>query len=385
MSLNQKVVARLDRPESGNKILYDGEVPGFGVRTTSAGVSSYVLDYRSNGRKRRITIGRASEFSVVAAREEAIRLRSEIRNGADPLAQRERSRLLNPTMKDLAVRYMADYAERFKRPASIRNDRGMLEGIITPKVGNLPVASVTRQDIENLHRSLKGTPYRANRVLSLLGKAFALAIQWSWRPDNPVRGVRRFEEDQNTRWLDRQEIKRLLSALDRCPDPDAANAIRLLLYTGARKGEVLAARWEDLNFKAGRWTKPKTNTKQKRQEVIPLAGVALTLLRKMHLAAREPRNGWVFPGRKKDSHLENIKQHWPAIRVAAGLGDDVRVHSLRHTFASHLVSQGESLETVGALLGHTQIQTTMRYSHLSDLALRNAANSFGDIVKKGRR
>ena len=326
--------------------------------------------------ERRFTIGRVPELSVAAARDEAINLRNEIRTGRDPLAQRQRSRVENPTMKDLAARYLTDYAERHKRPASIRNDKGMLDGVIGPQWNRLEVAAVTRMDVENLHRKLEATPYRANRMLALLGKVFALAIEWGWRLDNPARGVRKYPEAPRTRWLDREEIDRLLVQLDAYSDHDAANVVRLLLYTGARKGEVLAARWEHIDLNQERWTKPRTNTKQKREEIIPLGTVAVTLLRKMHRKAKEPTEGWVFPGRSDGAHLENLKQHWPLIRKASKLGDEVRLHDLRHTFASHLVSSGESLQTVGALLGHTQTQTTMRYAHLADTTLRNAANSF---------
>jgi integrase len=376
MNLTEKNVSKLKPPNAGNRIVYDGEIPGFGARITAAGVLSFVLNYRINGREHRFTIGRIPELSVASARDEAIKLRNQIRNGEDPLAHRQHSRIENPTVKDLAARYLSDYAERHKRPTSIRNDKGMLEGVIVPQWGRREVAAVTKLDVENLHRKLEATPYRANRMVALLGKVFSLAIEWGWRTDNPARGVRKYPEAPRTRWLDRAEIDRVLVELDKYPDRPSAIAIGLLLYTGARKGEVLAARWEHMDLENERWTKPRTNTKQKREEIIPLGTVAVALLRKLHQEAGEPDNGWVFSGRSEGEHLENLKQHWPLIRKAAKLGDEVRLHDLRHTFASHLVSSGESLQTVGALLGHTQTQTTMRYAHLADTTLRNAANSF---------
>ncbi len=381
--LTERDIAKLSPPITGNRIVYDSELPGFGVRITAAGVVSFVLNYRIHGRERRYTIGRAPEYSVAAARDEAIELRSRIRNGADPLAERELLRLENPTIAELSSEYFSRYAEVHKRASSIRNDKAMF-AIVTSKLGKTPVAAITRRDIENLHRSLQATPYRANRLLSLLGKAFALAVEWEWRSDNPVRGLKKFPEEKRTRWLDQEEITRLLAALDGYADASAANALRLLLYTGSRKGEVLAARWEHVDLKAGRWTKPKTNTKQKREERIPLADVATTLLRKMRTEAGEPQGGWIFPGRNDGAHLENLKTHWKVIREAAKLGPEVRMHDLRHTFASHLVSSGESLETVGALFGHTQTQTTQRYAHLADRTLRNAVNRFASVTN-GRK
>jgi integrase len=376
--LTERDISRLTPPAAGNRIVYDAELPGFGARVTAAGVVSFVLNYRIHGRERRYTIGRAPEYSVAAARDEAMELRRRIRNGEDPLAKRELLRLENPVMADLAREYLSRYAEIHKRPSSIRNDRSMF-AVVTAKLGKTPVASITRQDIENLHRSLQATPYRANRTLALLRKAFGLAVEWEWRGDNPAAGVKKFPEEKRARWLDSEEIARLLAAFDSYVDQSAANALRLVLYTGSRKGEVLAARWEDLDLKAGRWRKPKTNTKQKREELIPLADAATKLLRKMRREASDPAEGWIFPGRSDGAHLENLKQHWKDICEAAKLGK-VRIHDLRHTFASHLVSSGESLATVGALLGHTQMQTTMRYAHLADTTLRNAANRFAKVA-----
>jgi len=383
MSLTQKSIAQLKAPvrkpgakNPCNEIHFDTELPGFGARITEQGVVSFVLTYRTNGRQRCVTIGRASEMSVAAAREEAIKLRSEIRSGSDPLARREHSRIASPMIKDLAARYLTDHAVPHKRPASVYNDRGMLDGIVLPKMGSLQIAAITRMDVENLHRSLSGTPFRANRTLSLLSKMFSLAVQWQWRTDNPAKGVKKFDEDQRTACLDREEITRLLAVLNTYTDTTSARVVRLLLYTGARKGEALAARWENINLTTERWTKLKENTKQKRQHVVPLSSEAVKFLRKMHREAGEPKEGYVFPGRSEGTHLENIKSHWDAIRTAAKLGEDFRVHDLRHTFASDLVSGGQSLETVGALLGHSTIAMTQRYSHLSDGALRVAVNTF---------
>lgn len=377
--LTNKVLEHLTPPADGSAytILFDGELPGFGARVTAAGVISFTLDYRIHGRKRRYTIGRWPEFPLLAARDEAIELRKRIREGDDPLAERERLRLENPTMLDLAREYLAGYAADHKKPLSVREDKRMFENIIGPKLGRQPVAAVTRTDVENLHRSLRATPYQSNRVLALLSKAFGLAMQWGWRGDNPARGVKKYgEENRRERWLNREEIRCVLGVLRSYPDQQSANALRLLLYTGARKHEALTARWEDFDLQAGRWTKPSHHTKQKRTETVPLSRTALWLLGRMRRAAGAPASGWLFPGRKPDTHQEDLKGPWGEIRGLAKL-EGVRIHDLRHTFASHLVSSGESLAVVGRLLGHTQAATTMRYAHLADSALREAVNRFG--------
>jgi integrase len=358
-------------------MVFDGEVPGLAARITAAGVISFTLDYRVRGRKRRYTIARWPELPVDAAREEARSLRGRIRNGDDPLAEKERLRLENPTMLDLAREYLDKYAAIHKRPKSAYEDKRLFESIIDVKLGRQPVAAVTQTDLENLHRSLLATPYQANRMLALLSKAFGLAIGWGWRKDNPARGVKRHgEEKRHDRWLSREEIRALLHVLRSYPDQQSANVIRLLLYTGARKHEALSARWEDFDLKGGRWTKPSHHTKQKRTETVPLSRVALWLLGRMRRVAGAPTSGWLFPGRKPDSHQEDLKGAWGEIRGLAKI-EGVRIHDIRHTFASHLVSSGESLPVIGRLLGHTQAATTMRYAHLSDGALREAVNRFG--------
>src|SRR5947209_17402 len=270
MKLTQKAVLALDPPAAGNRIQYDDEIPGFGARITSNGVVSFILNYRVQGRERRYTIGRHPELTALAARERAIQLRGKILDGIDPLQQRiEASN--EPTMDDLARDYIERYAKPHKRASSLRNDRQMLERIILPKLKALRVRAVTRRDIETLHHSLKETPYRANRVLALLSKMFSLATEWDWRPDNAAKGIPRYPEDRRETWLTAEQVEDLLTALDNYSDQSAANAIRLLIVTGASEGEVLRATWDQFDIKRGIWTKPSHHTKQKKIEHTPLS------------------------------------------------------------------------------------------------------------------
>lgn len=372
-------------------IIFDGEIPGFGVRCTSGGAISYFLDYRvkaddpqgnpnpNAGEQQRITIGRyikgqgAAGTSPEAARIAALKLREDVRKGNDPLAEKKK-KLHQPKMAELRESYLKDYAEKHKRPGSVRNDRSILDNIIVPNLGDRRVADITKRDIEKLRDSLAGTPYHANHTLALLSKMFSLAVEWKLRADNPVRGAKRFAEEKRERWLSAKELKDLFKVLDGYEDKEAANALRLIAFTGARKGEVLAAKWEQFDLINGRWIKPSSHTKQKQKHAAPLSAAALKLLKKMRQTA-DPNEPHLFPGRFPGKPLENLKQHWPKIRKAAGL-PDVRVHDLRHTFASHLVSSGVSLPTVGALLGHASPLTTQRYAHLSDESMRAAANLF---------
>lgn len=389
------MVERLTPPRDGSRIEYDKEIPGFGVRITAAGVISFVLNYRIFGRERRYTIGRWPEWTADAARNEALDLRKEISNGNDPLQERELSRG-ERTVKELADDYLKRHAEINKRASSLRNDKQMLNGIILPNLGQLRLSAVGRRDIETLHHSLKATPYRANRVLSLLSKMFFLAIEWKWLTANPAIGIPRYHEEKREMWLSKEQLDELEDALYKYPAPSAANAIRLLILTGAREGEVLNAQWSEFDLKRATWTKPSHHTKQKKTETIPLSSVAVALLVAME---KKKTNSYLFPGagNRLGQARVSIRRAWVQVCKAAGLATPVkipgkrkeltryrptvRIHDLRHTFASHLVSQGESLHIVGKLLGHTQPQTTARYAHLADESLRAAANRFGEILR----
>lgn len=377
--ITEKIVRSLSAPAAGNRIVYDDEIPGFGVRITANGVISFVLDYRINGRKRRFTLGRHPELNAAAARDEAIQVRGALRTGEDPLAAREHRREA-PTIEDLFNDYMERHAKIYLRPNTIRHVGGMARKHILPKIGRLKVADLTRRDVEELHQSIKDAPYQANRVVLLLSKMMNLAKGWEWRADNPCEGVGKFREEKRDRWLSTQEIDRLCDSLDEHADQSIANAIRLMLLTGARRGEALTARWEDFSLELGVWTKPSHHTKQKRTEHVPLSPPAVQLLASMK---EKSANGYLFPGDVPGQPLREIKWAWAKLCERAKISN-VRIHDLRHTYASHLVSSGMSLPIVGRLLGHTQPQTTARYAHLADDPLRQATNRFASIVAAAR-
>jgi len=273
----------------------------------------------------------------------------------------------------------------------------MLETIILPQLGRMRVSTMTRRDVAELHASLKGTPYRANRVLALMHKMFSFAIAedasaWG-TASNPAAGISRFHEEKRDRWLSEDELQRLATAMEGYPERCAANAgvsekqrkflrkeahramnaIRLTMVTGCRKGEALTAKWSDLDLARGVWTKPSHHTKQKKTEHVPLSAQAMALLQGLS------RDGeYVFPGRT-GQHLRDLKGPWSKVCETAKV-PGVRIHDLRHSFASHLVSSGISLPIVGKLLGHTQPQTTARYAHLADNPLREAANRFPVVL-----
>jgi integrase len=278
MKLTDKLVRDLPAPATGNKITYDDTVPGFGARVTAAGMRSFVLNYRNKqGRERRLTIGSPPTWDVSQARTEATALRRAIDCGEDPLADRTTLREA-PSVRDLVKKFESEYLPKL-RPSTIREYRALINNEILPALGNLKIASVTHTDVDRLHRQLSAhAPYRANRLAALLSRIFNLAIRWQWRLDNPVKGLERNLEEKRERCLSPSELGRFLDALNAYTNPLAADAMRLFLFTGARKSEVLGARWDQFDLDAGVWIKPSSHTKQKKPHRVPLNEPALVLL-----------------------------------------------------------------------------------------------------------
>jgi integrase len=378
--LTDSIVKGLDAPATGNRIAYDSEIKGFGCRVTANGVRSFILNYRTrSGLERRYTIGQFPAWKVAAARNEASDLKKHVDRGGDPLAELKDKREA-PTVADLCSRYEDDHLPK-KRVSSRASDKSMIEGHILPALKHRKVGQVDFNDVDSVHRKItaSGTPYRANRVVALLSKMFALAEKWNWiaKGSNPAKGIERNQEIKRDRYIAGDELERLVKALAEHPDRQAVNIIRLLLLTGARSGEVRAAQWDQFDLTAGVWTKPGATTKQKTVHRVPLSAPARQLLSELYAEAEEGAS-FVFPG-PSNGHRGNLKREWASICKAAGI-TSARMHDLRHSYASILASAGLSLPVIGALLGHTQPQTTARYSHLFDDPLRAATERVGAIV-----
>ena len=253
----------------------------------------------------------------------------------------------------------------------------MLENIVLKRWQGKRVEEITTGDVQSLKREMRETPYMFNRVRTLLSKMFNLAIQWKWITDSPVKEIAKYQEQKRDRWLNDQEIKKLWEVLEGYYNQRVANAIRILLLTGSRRNEVLHATWDQFDLERGVWIKPAHTTKQKRKEYLPLSSQTIEILKAMQQAKSTP---FLFPGKILGQPLKNMNKSWNTIRKRAGIAD-VRIHDLRHTHASHLVSSGLSLSIVGKLLGHRHAATTQRYAHLADEPLRQAAELFGEKVE----
>jgi integrase len=381
--LTDTIVKNLPVPTTQKKTLTaDGDTKRekglrrFFAQVTRDGARSFVIRYNIHRVERLYTIGRWPDWPTAAAREEARRLLQLVDQGIDPKQRRDDARDAL-TVNELCERYLAEHAIK-KRTG--KDDGAMIVRFVKPQFGNRKAADVAYADIDQLHRRVtkENGSYQANRLVALLSKMFNLAIRWELRGDNPVKGIERNHEEQRHRYLSPAEIARLCAALAVHSNQSVADAVRLALFTGARRGEVLGATWQQFDFDNGVWTKPSSHTKQKREHIVPLSAPALELLTRMKGEATGP---YLFPARNgcAGGHLTEIKKSWAALCKAAGI-EGVRLHDLRHSFASVLVSSGASLELIGSLLGHSQVSTSKRYSHLYDDAQRAAVERVGQLI-----
>ena len=360
----------------GGCYLWDTEMAGFGVRIYPTGRKSFVVSYWTQGRRRFYTLGPFGKLTLHQAKSEALEVFLRVRRGEDPAADRRASRSA-PKMTDLADRHIQEHAKIKNKPKSVKRDRRAWDRCVLPKLGKRRVKDVNRADVARLMTEMAETPAMANKVLTLLSKAFNLAEVWEWRPEgsNPCRHVSRFREEYRDRYLSESELRRLGGVLNlyesaQAMCPYAIAAVRLLILTGCRSAEVLQLRWEDVDFERRCLRLPDSKTGKR---TVLLNEPALEIL-----ASLEPQddNPHVVPGEKPGSHRSTLQPVWERLREAAEILD-VRIHDLRHTFASFGVNGGQNLAVVGRLLGHRKITTTQRYAHLSDEPVRRASDAIG--------
>jgi len=377
--------------QSSEYVVWDTEIAGFGLRVFPTGRRSYIYKYRVGGGRsgtvRKPLIGTHGSLTPDQARNIARDWAAEVRAGGDPGTERSKQRSA-PTTSELLCRYMVEHARPHKKQTSADSDQSLIDAHIGPALGRIKVAEIERTHVHALHQSLEKTPYLANRVLALISKTFNLAELWGLRPDgtNPCRHVRKFKEARRERFLSQLELAQLGGALAAAENgelksrkgarlaPGPIAIIRLLIFTGARKSEIRSMRWDEVNLPAGRIELSDSKTGAKHIYLPPAAVQILSQI------SRKENNPYVFVGQKPGTHIVNIEDAWRAIREHAQM-PDLRIHDLRHSFASVGAAGGMSLQMIGALLGHREVATTARYAHLSADPIRLAADQIGQEIE----
>ena len=348
-------------------VYWDGELTGFGLRVRRSGRKSYVVQTRIAGKLCWFTIGPHGPLNPDQARARALEILACAKKGIDP-RDADARREAEPSMADLGRRFLEEYVPVHCKPSTREEYRRSVRLFVDPVIGELRVPEVQRKDIAALHHGLRDKPYQANRTLGVLSKMFSLAEVWGWRPDgsNPCRHVKRYKEHKRERFLSPGETERLGQVLREAEEemPSAVAAFRLLLLTGCRMSEIRDLRWEYVKDDCIELPDAKTGGR-----VVPLGPEARAVLSAI---PRDEDNPWVIAGRLPGSHLTDLQRPWRRIRKQAGL-EGVRIHDLRHSFASRALALGESLTMIGKLLGHTQVQTTARYAHLARDSIQTAA------------
>ena len=403
----------VDAIQAGDRdvFLWDADLAGFGLKVTPTGKKTYVIQYRIPGLGRRgfakrFSLGEHGPLTPEEARRSARRELGRVAQGSSPAAERAALKQMI-RVSELSVSYL-DEVDRRRKPGTAREYKRLWKKHILPAFGMKQVSAVTPADIRRLHRSLHDTPYVANRVVARLATFFAYAITEGVIPskENPAHNIEFYPEQGRERFLTKEEFGRLGEALGRAEreglppapehrkkpkkpenqkhrpknadvpipaNPFAVAAIRLLALTGCRENEVLSLRWDAVDFERGYLRLADTKTGK---SVRPLGQSAATLLASL---ARVEGNPYVLPGLRAKQHLIEIKRVWYAVRHAAKL-KELRLHDLRHSFASVPAASGESLLVVRSLLGHKNVATTERYAHLGDDPVKRAANRTSESI-----
>ena len=362
--------------------VFDHTIKGLGVRVAPSGLKVFVLEYRpgAGGRtvaKKRLVLGRYGAMTAEQAKEAALDALARIRLGEDPQTEKARRRS-SLTVAGLIDAYHAGHVRKLK-PAS-REGYGVSLAKVRAAYGALKAEALSRAQVAALHSSLSETPYAANRMLSAVSSMLVWAEDHGLVPEghaNPARRVTRYKESGRERFLTSDELSRLGDALREAEaagvDPYAIAAIRLLVLTGARLREILHAKWDYVDFERGVMFLPDSKTGKK---PIHLSGGAQVVL------AAIPRlegNPFIIVGAKDGAPRMTLFKPWATVTRAAGLGA-LRIHDLRHSFASTAVSANLGLPVVGRLLGHATPGTTAKYSHLGDDPLRRAVETIGSAI-----
>lgn len=374
ITLNALVVRSVRCPEGKQRIeFFDNTTPGFSLEVRATGGKTYYLRYRdAHSRQRQYRIGDSKSINLDQARKVALKLRGQIALGIDPATERSARRAV-PTFADFIEQRYLPFVKGYKR--SWRTDESLLRNHLLPALGKRHLDEISKTDIVGIHHARRAAGAAlgsANRLLIILRYIFNLAVRWEIPgvTVNPTKDVDLFEDpNKMERYLSQAEAQRLCETVCESANTMLQFIIPMLILTGARKREVLDAQWQDFDLLLRQWRIPVTKAGKPRY--VPLSDGVLQLLAAI---PHEDDCPWVFPNPKTRRPYVSFFCSWDTARGKAGLAD-VRIHDLRHSFASFLVNAGRSLYEVQKILGHTQVKTTQRYAHLSQETLIDAANA----------
>ena len=357
------------------KIHWDDDLAGFGVRVYPTGRKVFIVQYKLHGRTRRKTLGKHTLVTADDARKDAKLVQADVARGGDPSAERK-ARLRSPTIKELSQRFLQEHVTLHCKPTTQLGYASLLNKLVIPALGGTKVSEITFTDIQAFHLKTKATPYQANRCVMILSKMLNLAEDWGLRAmnSNPTRRIKHYPEEEKKRYLSEDEQERLGDTLaSMLTTGDITKyvfaAFYLLLLTGCRLGEIQKLKWSYVTHT--HFELPDSKTGRRR---IPLPREARELLNQL-----EPREGnpYVILGSHGTGYYNDLQKPWRKIRERAGLCD-VRVHDLRHTYASVAVINGIDPFMLKEILGHKNLSTTLRYAHLSDDAVQKAAGKIAN-------
>ena len=358
-------------PKDTDYFVWDSDMPGFGLRVMKSGKKSYMVQYRHGGRTRRVTFGRAGVMTPEEARKEARELLTAAGKGDNPADDIQKYRA-TPTVSDICDRFMREYVPTHCKESTRKEYKRAVELFIKPGIGARKITDISRTEIAKLHHNYRTKPYQANRTLGVLSVMFNQCEIWGLRPDgsNPCRHVKKYREEKRERFLTEEEVKRLWQTLETCERDgsetvSACNAFRLLILTGCRLREIQTLKWEYIKPDGIYLPDSKTGAKK-----LFIGKDVRELLKGIK---RVKDNPYVITGAVEKQHLTDLQKPWRRIRKKAEL-EDVRIHDLRHSFASFSLASGLTLAEIGKLLGHNQVQTTARYAHLAEKIADQAAD-----------
>ena len=365
-------------PAGRDTVIWDRALTGFGVRVYPSGAKVYVVQTRGPAGTKRITVGRHGVIGADEARRRAALIIARIRAGEN--LERPAQKPAGPTLAALAERYLREHVAVRCKPSTAAQYKLAIERYIVPALGEMAVSAIGRRHVADLQHALRDRPAMANLVIATLARLIDQAAAWGAVQEtaNPCRSAQKYRVRRRERFLTDAEFRRLGTALDELEatgriSPHAAAAIRLLMLTGCRRNEILTLRWEDVHLEAHELRLADSKTGPR---TISLSAEAAEVLAAIPTV---PGNPWVIPGTRPGRRLSSIFDPWRRVRARAGL-DDVRIHDLRHSYASRALALGESLPVIAKLLGHAQIQTTARYTHLTRDAVKDAATRVANDI-----